>query len=240
MPAYLLPDDQSSLIVSFDATLSEAHETTADVTEHPREAGPSVVDNVRPNPGTVSLEVYVSNHPITDLGGRGATEKLEIEFPVYEPPLEPTPGSLFRAAKSAAGALVDAITGGKPPVKLTVLTFPEVFDRVRETHETLEDLVSRGVTMAVITSTRTYEGMSLSRVSLPRDEPGGARFQLDFKRILTVTTETVAAPKPAEKRGAPAVAKGSQGNKPVNGKDASKATSLAFKALEALGVVNGG
>lgn len=236
--AFLLPDDQSSLIVPFDLTMSEAHEATAEVTEHPVEQGANIADHVRQNPQTLSLEVYVTNTPSNDLGGRGSKETLELQYPRFEPPLAPTPGSLFRAAKNATSGLVNSLLGGGPATSITVLTFGEEFDRVKETHDTLLDLWNRGQTMAVVTSTQTYESMVLTRVSLPRDHSGGASFNLDLKHISTVTTATVKAPQPAEKRGAPSQNKGSQAGKPVAGKDAPKAASLSVKALQSVGILD--
>lgn len=234
MAVYLLPDDSSSLIVSFDLTISEGHEATAEVTEHPVETGSNISDHIRTNPESLNLELYVTDTPITDLGGRGGISTVEITIPTYEAPLAPTPGALFRLAGDAIGAVVDAITGGPAPIRAQVLSFPEPFDRVKEIHTTLLDLWLRKVPSSVVTSTKTYDSMALTSVSLPRTEPGGATFSLSLKQIRTVTTGSVKAPKPAEKRGTPAQSKGGQAGKPVGGKDAPKAASLAVKALEAL------
>lgn len=232
MAAYILPDTDTSLIVVFDLTVSEGHEATSEVTEHPVEQGSNIADHVRQNPQGLSLEMYVTNTPIEDIG-RGSVDVLELDLPHYTPPLLPTPGSLFAAAQNA---ITNAITGGPQPLKVQVLEFPQPFDRIKEIHDQLLDLWKAGGTMSVVTSVRTYDTMVLTKISLPRTEPGGATFSLDLKQIRTVTTATVAAPKPAEKRGAPGAAKGSQSTKPVGGKDAAKASSLLNKALEALGI----
>jgi hypothetical protein len=237
MPVYLLPDDGSSIIVQFDLTLSEGHEATAEVTDHPVETGSNVADHIRANPPSLNLELYVTQTPINDLGGRGSINTYELTIPKYEAPLAPTPGALFRLAGDAIGAVVDAITGGPVPIRAQVLSFPEPFDRVKETHTTLLDLLKRGVTSSVVTSTLTYDLMALTSVSLPITEPGGGSFGLAMKQIRTVTTGTTKAPKPAEKRGAPGQAKGGQASKPVGGKDAVKASSAAVKALQGLGIL---
>lgn len=229
MGAYLLPNDNSSLIVQFDLTLSEGHEATADVTEHPVETGSNVADHVRPNPRTLNLELYVTNTPVSDLG-RGSSEKQELDVPVWEPPLEFTPGSVYRKLRGL-------IPLGQPrTITIRALTFPEVFDRVKEIHTTLLALWEKGVDMSIVTSLGTYETMVLTSVGVPRTEMGGATFSLATKQIRTVTTATVSAPQPKEKRGAPNQAKGGQSTKPVGGKDATKTASMAVKALEALGV----
>jgi hypothetical protein len=47
-----------------DVSISEQHSLSADVTEHPVESGPNIVDHVRPQPRTVRIEGLVTNHPI--------------------------------------------------------------------------------------------------------------------------------------------------------------------------------
>lgn len=224
MAVYILPDTDGSLIVTFDLTISEGHEMTSEVTEHPVEVGSNISDHVRPNPQALTLELYVTNTPIEDIG-RGSVGLIEMQLPRYTPPLAPTPGFLFS----------QRIEDPPVPLRVQVLQFDQPFDRVKEVHDTLLDLWTKGATMSVVTSVRTYDTMVLTSVKMPRNEPGGATFSLDLKQIRTVTTATVKAPAPAEKRGAPGVGKGSQGNKPMGAKDAAKASSLANNALEALG-----
>lgn len=228
MAAYLLPDTGQSLIVTFDLTVSEGHESTSEVTEHPVEQGSNIADNIRQNPQTLTLEMFVTNAPIEDLG-RGAVSTLDIVIPHYTPPAAPSLGALL-------GIIEDPIPG-PVDVRIQVLNFPQPFDRVKEVHGTLLDLWNAGATMSAVTSVRTYDTMVLTGVSMPRTEPGGATFTLSLKQIRTVTTSTVAAPKPAEKRGAPSKAKGSQSTKPTSGTDAAKGVSLADKALQALGLL---
>jgi hypothetical protein len=231
MAVYILPDSGQSLIVTFDLVVSEGHESTSEVTEHPVERGSNIADHVRQNPQGLTLELYVTNTPIEDLG-RGAISILQIDVPTYTPPLAPTPGALFSAAENGIN---QAIRGNPGPVKAQVLGFPSPFDRVKEVHDALLDLWKNGITSSVVTSVMTYDTMVLTRINMPRTEPGGATFNLDLKQIRTVTTASVAAPKPAEKRGAPSQSKGSQSTRPVGSQDAAKASSLATKALEALG-----
>jgi hypothetical protein len=230
MAAYLLPDTDESLIVLFDQTVSEAHEATAEVTEHPVETGSVISDHIKINPLVLNLEMFVTNTPIVDIG-RGSNSLRNLQVPRYKAPLLPTPGSAFNAVATAIQN-----TNGPRSFRVSVLDFPEPFDRVKEIHEQLLELWAAGATMSAITSTRTYDDMVLVGVNLPRTEPGGASFNLNLKQIKTVTTSTVTAPQPLEKSGKPGQSKGSQSTKPVNGKDAVKSQSLAFKALEALGL----
>jgi hypothetical protein len=222
--AYLLPDTDQSLIVVFDLTISEGHEATSEVTEHPVEQGSNIADHVRQNPQSLTLEMYVTNTPIEDIG-RGVVDVLELNLPQYTPPPAPT-----------FTALEGALTPPPVPVRVQVLNFNQPFDRVKEIHDQLLDLWKAGATMSAVTSVRTYDTMVLTGINMPRTEPGGATFTLGLKQVRTVTTAKVAAPKPAEKRGAPGQSKGSQSTNPMGGKDAAKASSLLAKALEALGI----
>jgi hypothetical protein len=215
MGVYLLPDDLSYLSVGFDLTVSESHEATVTITDHPVERGANISDHGRPGLPSVSVEVYMTNTPINDLNGRGSIQSRRLTFPDQ------------------------GVLGIQTLPRASVLTFPEPFDRVKDTHDILEDLRVRVALLSVITSTRTYDSMLITRVSMPRDEKGGANFQLDFQQIRTVTTASVTAPKPAEKRGNGLVKKGAQTGKTGDPKDAAKGKSLAVKALTSLGVLGG-
>lgn len=231
MPVYLLPDTDTSLIIGFDLVESEGHSFTSEVTEHPVEQGSNLVDHIRQNPQQLTLKVAMTNTPIEDLG-RGSIEVLELTIPQYHPPLLPTPGSLFNAAQSG---ITNLITGGAKPLRIQTLTFPEPFDRIKEVYNQLLELWTVSATMSVVTSLRTYEAMAFEDVSLPREEKGKASITLQFKQIRTVTTASVSAPKPAEKRGMPKQAKGSQSTKPTE--NPVKATSILIKGLTSLGIV---
>lgn len=240
MPTYLLPDDQSSLIVQFDLIISESHESTADVTEHPVELGSNIADNVKQNPSTLTLEVHMTSTPIIPGGAAGGIVTPQVlEFPSYSPPFTPSPGAIFTALGNAVTALIQGIKGPPLPIVIQVLQFPNQTDPVQQTHTKLLDLWSRGQTMSVTTTDHSYDSMVLTNVSLPRKEPGGADFTLTFKHIQTVTTGTVTAPKPAQKRGVPAQPKGGQSTTDAgSGPKASAAKQLANRLL-GLGGTNG-
>lgn len=229
---YFLPQD-TGLIIAPDLVLSENHVNVAEITEHPVEVGANLADHIRTTVLHFSCEVFVTNSPIKPNGPRpssneadtslvmvppwrGAVEKIELEIPTYEPPLEPTPGSAFRLAGKAIGAVVDLITGGPPTLKADLLIFPEVFNRVKEFQEILVDMQNRGIVFQVITDTTIYNSMALSSITLPITESGGSPFTLEFTQIRTVSSATVQAPKPKEPRGAPPASKGGQSPDPTN------------------------
>ena len=236
MATTLLPDDLSSLIISFDVTMSENHEATADVTEHPVELGSDISDNVKQNPASLTVEVYMTSTPIVEGGTAGGVILPQLlEFPTYSPPLAPTPGALFNAIGNGLTAVSQAIFGPPPPIVVNLLQFPNQFDPVQATYNTLMDLWTRGQTMSVVTSVTTFNTMVLTNVSLPRTEPGGASFTLNFKQIRTVTTATVTAPKPAVKRGNPNQAKGGQSTSTPDANSGAKASFAKQLATKLLG-----
>ena len=205
---------------------------TSEVTEHPVEQGSNLTDHVRKNARMLTLEMYVTNTPIEDLG-RGLVQTVTVERPRFEPSLVASPGAAFRLAESTVKGLVNSLLNRAPsgPIEYQALVFNEPFDRIKEVQEALHALWDQSASMSAVTSLGTYDNMVLEKVDTPRTEPGGAVFTIDLKQIRTVTTASVKAPKPLEKRGAPATAKGSQSTKPVEEK--VKAASILANGLDA-------
>jgi hypothetical protein len=50
--------------IVMDATLSEGHNFTADVTDFPVEKGSAVTDNVRPKPTNLRVDAFISDFPL--------------------------------------------------------------------------------------------------------------------------------------------------------------------------------
>jgi hypothetical protein len=236
MAVYLITTLLTSLseIVHFDLDLGHSVVEGSDVTAHPVEVGADIVDHVRPLPTEFQLRVYVTNTPTRRdvLMGRGQVESLELTIPKYEPPLEATPGSLFRAAGNAIGAAANAIFGGPDTIKSQILLFPAVFDRVQEVEAQLTRLRLAGALLNLITPTKVHENLVITNVTQPREEYGGSEFSINLRQVRLVSNAVVAAPNPAEPRGAPGQAKGSQATKEVKGKDALNAKSWAASLVD--------
>jgi hypothetical protein len=231
MAVFLISQTDPTDIVYFDLTLSEVYEETSEITSHPVETGVNVVDHVRPNPLTVSLQGYVTNTPLERdiFQDRGLEGTVSVSIPTYTPPPEPTPGSAFRALGQDLSP--------SPPPQPTILTFDQPFDRILEVQQQLTRLRLAATLLRLISSTLEYTDLVISRVGLPRDEPGGASFEIDLVQIRVIQTATVEAPKPVEPRGSPKVQKGAQATKPVTGPEAVSSKSLALKLLEGAGVL---
>ena len=241
MTAFLVPQDDSGRIVTFDVIESESYETTSQITDHPVEVGINITDHVRKLPDRVSIIGYVSNQPIIEnpFTKRGVFETRKIEAPQYSIPLEPTPGSLYRNLISA----IDGALFGAQSRNATLLAFSEPFNAIAETYETLLDLQAGGVFVEVVTPlVGSMPEMVIERVAAPRTAgDSGVAFSIDLRQLRVVESGQVAAP-PVPKDnvpgGKPLVNKGAQGaKKPKPGEDPKKAGSLAYQAAKSLGVL---
>lgn len=228
--AYLLPDPPPAGTgapeIDFDLVISETHTNASELTGHPVEKGVDISDHVKHNPIELSLEVWVTNAPVTpqDKYG-GGLQSLTLQLVPKPPPANP----IQRFFTDLSQSIHDAIFGPKAPLVITGLFFPQPFDKIKDTHDALTTLERSGGTMTVITSTVKYPNMVLQKVSYEKTAAGEGSFSLDFKQARIVTTSTVTAPAPAEPRGAPSTAKGSQATKPT---DPANSRSLATKVLD--------
>jgi len=224
--AYILPNDvdgnATGQEIDFDLIESETHTNASELTEHPVEKDSDVTDHVKHDPIELSLKVWVTNAPIEEQDAYGGGfGKVQLQLPPVPPPANPI-DQLFQAIKGA-------ILGPVPPPVVNVLLFQDEFDKVQDTHIALTALERSGLSSTVVTSTMNYPNMILEKVDYEKTEAGSGSFELGFKQVRIVTTSTVAAPAPAEPRGAPPVKKGSQATS-APGTDAAK--SLASKLLD--------
>ena len=63
-PVTLTWEDDEDQIVTFDATISEKHQSNSEVTDHPIETGASIVDHIRRMPEELSLTGVVTDDPL--------------------------------------------------------------------------------------------------------------------------------------------------------------------------------
>jgi hypothetical protein len=228
------PPDQTGSI-SFDVIVSEKHSRDCLVTEHTVEQGSAVVDHVRPNPQTLTLEVFVSNVPITT-----GTDRDFLPFTVDLG--TPGDGTFFAGG---TGALIQsglqALGFAKPTptsATVTVLQFQGEVDFVRAAFDQLTDLMNKAVLFQVYTPKANYDDMVLSGIQLHRDKGTGTSgfFTLDFKQIRIVSSKIVDAPLPSILRATPPNDKGKLDTKVADG---PKKSVLAL-GVDKLGAVLGG
>lgn len=252
MPAFIVPQDDSGRIVTFDVIESENHETVAQITEHPVEVGINITDHVRALPNRITFIAYVTNQPIGEnpFTKRGVIESKKLEIPAwavnlgvddltFEIPLEPTPGSLYRKGLAGLGSLF-----GPPEASATVLSFSEPFNAVAETYEVLTELQAAGVFLDVVIPGFGwgYESMVIERVAAPRNAgDSGVAFGIDMRQLRVVESGQVGAPPvPVDSvpGGKPLANKGGQGaKKPGDGEDPKKAGSIIYEQAKSAGVL---
>ena len=65
MPGITWANEDGSLnLIDFDAAIGEQHNVSAIVTEHPVANGASIVDHIRPNQDTLSIDVFITDTPV--------------------------------------------------------------------------------------------------------------------------------------------------------------------------------
>ncbi len=197
--------------IDLDATVRQAHESSATATEHTVERGANVSDHVRANLDRITLEVVVSNQPIT------------------------VPKTQMDGIGRAAGGLeiVDGFTG-ITLAQANVLVFDSDFDRVRTIYDLLLDLKSSGEIVSIITTLREYEDMVLLRVSPVREAATGDALvaTVEARQINVVDSEVVQAPEPVQTRDAAPTNRGRQNTSvSTNQRDSSILADLAEAAF---------
>lgn len=185
--------------------VSEVMRGAAIVTEHPIEDGVNLTDHIRPENPSVGLEVIISDTPISrDTTYDNGTFRTISLVGIPERPSPPigTPGSGTRF-----------LSREKPanPVQLIALQFDEFDPRV----DILNSLISikdNSKLCQVYTSILRYDSMAMVSLDATRSvaDGSGLRISMDFRKIKKATLEVVAAPQPAEPRGAPTKAAGNE------------------------------
>lgn len=257
-------DSGDLVTVVFDAVTTLSPEDTADVTDHPVEEGADVTDNARTKPGTLSIEACVSMVPNPELDDDVAlvqqdlqvnvafplgTQKITLDIP--KPPLEFSESGLLQAGVGAikgllfgGGAPEATLDAGTTPVTRTVtasfIAQDSPRNRVRDVYDKLLKVLDDHTLVTVVSLHREHFDMMLTRVAAPRAVAEGtsAKFQIDLKNIRKVSSQTVAAPKPAEPRGTAQVNKGAQSGK--DDKSAERKKTLLKALLQNVGVLGGG
>lgn len=237
-------------ILYFDVCQDEQHDLASDIVEHPVEQGVDITDHIRPKVPQVSLTGFVSNTPIyskSEIAGfiaasgpnptgkiigaqNGDVKGVEIKPNFYEPPLQPTPGSLLTNGLTAiANALF-----GRRQYKANVLKFDTEFDNVKDIYRALDFARGEAQLFNVVTSSRVYSNMGLMNINVSRNpETGtGAIFKLDLKQVHLVSTQRATLPTPKEPSGKKSVNKGTKNTKEVE-------ESVAIKLLDKLGNFTG-
>ena len=176
--------------VEFDATLREIHTSAAQATSHPVEKDSDISDHVQVAQPKLSIEAVVSSAPIKEPGShmdgiKGSARKLSLN----------APDSRY---------ITFGVTTVRVPtvrqVGAMVLQFDGKFDRPKNVHATLVDIVEGATLVEITNGLRDYEDMIITNLSAPRETLGSIKFTFDAVHIDFVETSTTETPRSTTKR----------------------------------------
>lgn len=197
--------------LGFDLTVTETLISSVTMTEFPVEEGADITDHVRKNADMCTLEVYVSNSPITlenfvdPSSPRGAIQSVQLDLPEFKVPLTSGLGILNRLA---------SLFSSSTPVKALLLQFDTDFSAPIETLQVLTQIQAEARQIDVFGRDWFLEDMILTDIDAPLDEESGdgGKYTLQFKHIRIVQTQQVTKPVSAEPRAKTPQSNGSKGS----------------------------
>ena len=217
---YLLPNVGAPIY--FDCVLTEQVTRDAEITEFPVETGANITDHYRVKLTGVKLDVFVSQEPINPLihaSGNGFWGAQTLTLPTY--PSASIGATIAKAVVNPVGSVTSLVgqlldPSIRPVVASPVLQWTTPFDSLAEFLTAIDALRSTAGLVDIYTRSAVYQGFVIGQVVTNRDKEtgSGAKVSIEFKRIVTVSTLTVAAPKPVKPKDTPPVAKGAQQPKP--------------------------
>jgi hypothetical protein len=225
----------STLDVDVVMTANDTRE--AKLTDHVVETGAVITDHVVIQPESLSLDLVVTQTPMT--AGNGFTmtsgeisapgQKLKAQtHPIKVQPSAFQPGGFLllstglRGAISsllgAAGGNSDQMSGSKvettaSSLRVSTLQSASAVDRVGDVHDRLVEIMNGALLVTVSFKGRLYIDYLLTKVELLQQagKAGMGTFKVTARAFRTVTGTTVSLPDPADFRALPKVNKG---NKP--------------------------
>ncbi len=162
--------DGSQEQVSVDATVTETHTLTAEISKHKVETGVDVADHIRPLPQTLALEGVINNTPIytpsTQMGGATGQQTT------------------------------NDIQVGKQTIKVSTLQFSQRFDRVRDADNVFVAAWKKSALIDATTTLRSYTNMALTSYPVTRtaDKGNGLFFTAQLEELVFVDTQSVKTP----------------------------------------------
>lgn len=181
-------NDSGYLGIEIDAAEREGYGASAETAEHAVEYGAAVVDHLRRNADTITLECIVTNAPVvlpsTHMGG--ATMRVQ-----------PT----------------DIVVGGKT-LRASLFAPSGPFDRVRAVDEALSALVGTALVRYTGSLRATVDDLAITRYEVTREAATGdaLAFTLELKKIRRASVRRVRVP--AQRRGQPPQQRGAESPQP--------------------------
>ena len=198
-------------LLVFDATIKTVHTGTAEVSEHPIDAGGTVTDHVTPGQRRITIEAEVTNTPIGDIGGK-VSSIVQVQAPElfkdYRKGAQASAsefGHVLAApvvgtfAPFAAKTLDDVkvkpaeYVWGQSSSMAQVMQFTQPFDRVVECFQALDQLRATGTLVRVDSKMASYTQCLITAVSAPEDVMDACTFLIELVEINLVEAGTTAA-----------------------------------------------
>jgi len=174
---------QSSTTIEFDATITETHTSSAQVTERNVEKGANISDHVRPAQDRFSAEAVVTNAPIRTPatnaeGAKGEYGQIDASTTLRVP----TPAFI-----GIPGTRIGVPVQGSA----TVLKFDREFNRVRNVYDELVAIVNTPIIVTIDTGLRVYDDMVIVNLSAPRNVEDAIHFSFEAVGVRFVESRTV-------------------------------------------------
>lgn len=191
--------------VILDASISETHSSSADITKHPVENGFSITDHIRPLPPKLSITALVSNTPLSS----------------------PDANTTFSVGQSSA----TYTTNNGQQFAVKVSTFSNRFERPITIADALRSALESGEALFTVTTTlKQYENLGCTSFSAPRNAALGdaLQFTMEFEQLRFVDAQNVEA-LPSKSPGVAPAKKGHQPTKEASEQEQTNTDTYALK-----------
>jgi hypothetical protein len=184
--------------LKLDASISENHVRTADVTENEIEDGSIVSDHIRLRPKSLTMNGQISDFPVSILGLGVSTDDILGASRDF------ISGSNKNAFKDLGDSFKNQFASSKGATSEDLVRRAD--RSPREAWKYLEELWERKVPFSVVTGLQRYENMVISNLSSPRNATDGdsLMFSAELKKIKTVESSDVLIPSVKMEQGGPA------------------------------------
>lgn len=171
-------NDKGEGILTFDVTLNEDAQFSAEVSDNPVESGPEVTDHIQLKNPKLSFEGIVSETPLDLLASitGGVTSAVSVLGQQTLPPAVASAAAV--ASGVTAGFIGDRIFGGSQ-------------DKATQAQELLIRAYEQKTLLKVITKRREYSNMVIETLRFPRDPQTGRalRFSIELRQIRIVQAQ---------------------------------------------------
>ena len=202
------PNNENNIlnVLTLDCTVSEGHEKSATVTDHPVEEGSDISDNYRLNPDFVTINGIVSDNPVLALASIRAQSALRT----------PEGASALRIKEDGTQA---------KDVKAT---------RSEEAYAFVERLMEQKRLVRASTNLKDYKNMAITNLRVPKDVQVATILDATFelREIVKARTEVGPEPEPLKPERKGGSGDGAKSTKSTDSAVEQKAQTTAAAAIE--------